>query len=113
MIQLKDEVLAEMPVIWADPSGKYKLVKSDENNMEIIVYARIGESGRGRATTPRDCWCSIPAYYSRLPDAFNKMLEIKTQHDLIDGMNDIKKIVESMRVFKEDFAKQCDKYFKV
>lgn len=109
---IKEEDLKEYPVIWSDPDGKYKLIKRDDMNMEIIQFMRIGESGRGRQTEVRDVWCSIPMYYSNLNWAFNKMIELKSIEVMSNGLNELKQITEALQSFKDDFEKQCYKNVK-
>jgi hypothetical protein len=109
---IKEEDLKEFPVIWNDPDGKYKLIKRDELNMEIIQFMRLGESGRGRQGEVRDAWCSVPMYYSNLEHAFNKMIELKTVAKMTTGISELKSLVESLREFKEDFQIQCKRNLK-
>jgi hypothetical protein len=104
---IKEEDLKEFPVIWNDPDGKYKLIKRDEMNMEIIQFMRLGESGRGRQGEIRDAWCSVPMYYSSLESAFNKMIEIKTVSKMTSGISELKELLSYLKEFKEDFSKQC------
>lgn len=109
---IKDEDLKEYPIIWADPCGKYRLIKRDEMNLEIIQYMRLGESGRGRQTEVRDCWCSVPMYYSSLVSAFNKLIELKMVETMTSGVDELKKICEALKDFKRDFETQCLKNIK-
>lgn len=109
---IKEEDLKEFPIIWADPCGKYRLIKRDEMNLEIIQYMRLGESGRGRQTEVRDCWCSVPMYYSSLSSAFNKMIELKMVEIMTTGVDELKKIAETLKEFKTDFEIQCQKNIK-
>lgn len=109
---IKEEDLKEFPVIWNDPDGKYKLIKRDEMNMEIIQFMRLGESGRGRQGEVRDAWCSVPMYYSNLEHAFNKMIELKTISKMTSGISELKSLVEGLREFKEDFQIQCQRNLK-
>lgn len=109
---IKEEDLKEYQIIWADPNGKYRLIKRDEMNLEIIQYMRLGESGRGRQTEVRDCWCSVPMYYSSLTSAFNKMIELKMVETMSSGVNELMKISEALKNFKDDFENQCRKNIK-
>jgi len=109
---IKEEDLKEYPVIWNDPCGKYRLIKRDEMNMEIIQYMRLGESGRGRQTEVRDCWCSVPMYYSSLTFAFNKLIELKMAETMSTGLNELKDIVVALNDFKKDFEVQYTKNIK-
>lgn len=104
---IKEEDLKEFPVIWSDPDGKYKLIKRDEMNMEIIQYMRLGESGRGRQGEVRDAWCSVPMYYSNLEWAFTKMIELKTIAKMTNGISDLNELLKQLKEFKEDFQSQC------
>lgn len=104
---IKEEDLKDFPVIWTDPDGKYKLIKRDDMNMEIIQFMRLGESGRGRQGEIRDAWCSVPMYYSNLEYAFNKMIELKTIAKMSNGISELKDLLSSLKEFKEDFSRQC------
>ncbi len=102
-IAIKEDDLKEMKILWENHSGNTRLVRVDERNLEIIIYKRIGESGRGRKGEIRDCWCSIPSYHSTVSSAFCRLLEM----DLTEGDRfSILTFRQTLEDFKKDFLNQ-------
>lgn len=109
---IKEEDFKNLEILWEDPDGKYKIIKRDEMNLEIIKVMRLGESGKGKKCEVRDEWCSIPMYYSNLVTAFNKMIEIKTIEKMTSGVRELEGIRDYITGVKDDFEKQVYRNIK-
>ena len=108
MFALTEEKLSEMPILWESEDHKTRLVRNDERNLEILLFAHIGGEGKqGRKAVERDCWASIPCYCGSLQEAFFKLLDMHSKKVLEMSAkegSEIGILLESMKEFRKSFS---------
>ena len=105
-IAISETDLESMPILWQDSEGQYRLVQSDERNLEILEYKHIGGEGkRGRKGIERDSWVSIPCYCSTLELAFSKIIDIKAKNQL-KRSKEVEQFKTHLNEVKVDFLNQ-------
>jgi len=108
MFALTEEKLDSMPLLWESSDHKTRLVRNDERNLEIIVYAHIGGEGKqGKKGIERDVWASIPCYCGSLQEAFSKLLDMHSKNFLELNPSEgesIKMLSQEMKSFRKNFS---------
>ena len=107
---IKESDLLEYPILWKSTDDKFRLIRRDKMNLELLQFKHVGgEGSRGKPGIERDCWCSIPCYFGTLELAFNKILTMVAEGSIIDS-GDIETYKTVLENFKNEFLKQIHEY---